>query len=82
MWKIAACIPMTYIKTHTHTHARTHTHTHTHTHTMSLSKTIAIQRKKHGKKMSQDVAVTTDPYEFLESEEVETKLNKTCRKRR
>ena len=42
--------------------------------TKSLSKAIAIQRQKHGIIMSERVTTTADPYEFLESKEVEAKL--------
>ena len=44
--------------------------------TKSLSKSIAIQRQKHGIKMSKDVAIISDPYDFLESREVKTRLEK------
>lgn len=43
--------------------------------TKSLSKAIAVQRQKHGIKMTKIVATTSDAYEFLENSEVKAKLN-------
>ena len=38
--------------------------------TKSLSRAIAKQRQMHGIKMSNKIATTADPYEFLESPQV------------